>query len=49
MFTSPGSSTESNVRSFEIWSISYDLFINNYTKYLIIKLSLLKKACKKAK
>jgi hypothetical protein len=40
---------ESNVRSFEIWSISYDLFINNYTKYLIIKLSLLKKAYKKAK
>jgi hypothetical protein len=32
-----------------IWSVSHDLFINNYTKYLIIKLSLLKKAFKKAK
>jgi hypothetical protein len=30
-----------------IWIISYDLFINNYTKYLIIKLYLLKKNSKK--
>jgi hypothetical protein len=29
--------------------ISHDLFINNYTKYLIIKLFLLKKDFKKAK
>jgi hypothetical protein len=26
-----------------IWSIYHDLFINDYTKYFIIKLSLLKK------
>jgi hypothetical protein len=39
---SRGGPTESNVRSFEAF------LINNYTKYLIIKLSLLKRASKKS-
>jgi hypothetical protein len=42
---STGGSTESNVRSFEAFLMIY-LFNNNYTKYLIIKLSLLKKPLK---
>jgi hypothetical protein len=48
MFT--GGSAEANVRSGQVRSgqvTSHDSFNNNYTKYLIIKLSLLKKASNK--
>jgi hypothetical protein len=37
---STGYWTESNVRSFEAFLCPHDLFINNYTQYLIIKLYL---------
>jgi hypothetical protein len=45
---STGGSIESNVRLFEAFVTIYlSITIINYTKYLIIKLSLLKKAQKK--
>jgi hypothetical protein len=45
---STGGSTQSNVRYFEAFLTIY-LSIHSYTKYLIIKLSLLKEASKRAK
>jgi hypothetical protein len=47
---SRGGSIESNVRSFELFVTIYlSITSINYTKYLIIKLSLLKKASKEVK
>jgi hypothetical protein len=47
---SRGGSIESNVRSFELFVTIYlSITSINYTKYLIIKLSLLKKGSKEVK